>query len=97
MLGSSLTLNTSNVFDYLTRLEEGFLPLYAYSPIRAHATRMVRLLDAHGPDAVEAAIAHALERGAITAAAGKGRPLGSQELESLIDEIGIESEIQEVR
>jgi oxygen-independent coproporphyrinogen-3 oxidase len=38
MLGSSLTLNTSNVFDYLARLEEGFLPLYAYSPIRAHAT-----------------------------------------------------------
>jgi coproporphyrinogen III oxidase-like Fe-S oxidoreductase len=38
MLGSCLTLNTSNVFDYLARLEEGFLPLYAYSPIRAHAT-----------------------------------------------------------
>ncbi|HUL39292.1 MAG TPA: radical SAM protein [Methanomassiliicoccales archaeon] len=38
MLGSSLTLNTSNIFDYLARLEEGFLPLYAYSPIRAHAT-----------------------------------------------------------
>ncbi|MDD1747117.1 MAG: radical SAM protein [Methanomassiliicoccales archaeon] len=38
MLGSSLTLNTSNVFDYLARLEEGFIPLYAYSPIRAHAT-----------------------------------------------------------
>jgi hypothetical protein len=38
MLGSPLTLNTSNVFDYLARLEEGFIPLYAYSPIRAHAT-----------------------------------------------------------
>jgi oxygen-independent coproporphyrinogen-3 oxidase len=38
MVGSCLTLNTSNVFDYLARLEEGFLPLYAYSPIHAHAT-----------------------------------------------------------
>lgn len=38
MVGNCLTLNTSNVFDYLARLEEGFLPLYAYSPIRAHAT-----------------------------------------------------------
>jgi oxygen-independent coproporphyrinogen III oxidase len=38
MLGNCLTLNTSNVFDYLARLEEGFIPLYAYSPIRAHAT-----------------------------------------------------------
>ncbi|MCU0862137.1 MAG: radical SAM protein [Methanomassiliicoccales archaeon] len=38
MLGNSLTLNTSNVFDYLGRLEEGFLPLYAHSPMRAHAT-----------------------------------------------------------
>jgi transposase len=37
-------------------------------PIRVHATRLVRLLDAHGPDAVEAAIAHALECGAISAA-----------------------------
>jgi len=38
MVGSNLTLNTSNVFDYLARLEEGFLPLFAYSPVRAHAT-----------------------------------------------------------
>ncbi|MDD1756866.1 MAG: radical SAM protein [Methanomassiliicoccales archaeon] len=38
MVGNCLTLNTSNVFDYLARLEEGFLPLYAYSSIRAHAT-----------------------------------------------------------
>ncbi len=38
MLGSCLTLNTSNIFDYLARLEEGFLPLYAYSPIHGHAT-----------------------------------------------------------
>jgi hypothetical protein len=33
---------------------------------------------------------------AITAAAGRGRALSSQELERLIDEIGIESTIQEV-
>ena len=33
---------------------------------------------------------------AITAAAGKGRALSSPELERLIDEIGIESTIQEV-
>ncbi|MEM0448762.1 MAG: radical SAM protein [Methanomassiliicoccales archaeon] len=37
MIGSNLTLNTSNIFDYLSRLEEGFLPLFAYSPMRKHA------------------------------------------------------------
>ncbi|MDD1773345.1 MAG: radical SAM protein, partial [Methanomassiliicoccales archaeon] len=34
MVGSNLTLNTPNIFDYLDRLEEGFLPLYAYSPVK---------------------------------------------------------------
>jgi len=38
MVGSNLTLNTANVFDYLARLEEGFLPLYAFSPVRDYAT-----------------------------------------------------------
>ena len=37
-------------------------------PIRAHAERLARLLDAHGPAALEAALAHTLERGAISAA-----------------------------
>ena len=36
--------------------------------IRAHAERLARLLDAHGPAALDAAMAHALERGAISAA-----------------------------
>jgi oxygen-independent coproporphyrinogen-3 oxidase len=45
MLDNNLTLNTSNVFDYLSRLEEGFLPIYAYSPVRTHATgRFARCL-----------------------------------------------------
>jgi transposase len=37
-------------------------------PIRPHAERLARLLDAHGAGALEAALAHALERGAVSAA-----------------------------
>jgi len=38
MVGSNLTLNTPNIFDYLARLEEGFLPLCAYSPVKDYPT-----------------------------------------------------------
>jgi hypothetical protein len=37
-------------------------------PIGTHAARLARLLDAHGPGAVESALAEALDRGAISAA-----------------------------
>jgi len=37
-------------------------------PVRAHAERLTRLLDAHGPGAVEAALREALDRGAVSAA-----------------------------
>jgi transposase len=37
-------------------------------PIGKHAARLTSLLDTHGPGAVEAALAHVLERGAISAA-----------------------------
>jgi transposase len=37
-------------------------------PIGTHAARLARLLDAHGPGAVESALAEALERGAVSAA-----------------------------
>jgi len=37
-------------------------------PLGVHAVRLARLLDAHGPGALEAALAHALDRGAVSAA-----------------------------
>lgn len=37
-------------------------------PIGAHALHLARLLDAHGPGALDAALAHALERGAVSSA-----------------------------
>ncbi|HET9446990.1 MAG TPA: IS21 family transposase, partial [Steroidobacteraceae bacterium] len=38
-------------------------------PIGAHASRLARLLDAHGPAAVDAALTETLERGAVSAEA----------------------------
>jgi transposase len=37
-------------------------------PLRAHAERLARLLDAHGPGALEAALVEALDRGAVSSA-----------------------------
>ncbi|MGD0056794.1 MAG: radical SAM protein [Methanomassiliicoccales archaeon] len=38
MVGSNLTLNTPDIPNYLALLEEGFLPLYAYSPLKDYPT-----------------------------------------------------------
>ncbi len=34
MMGDKLTLNTPDIFDYVDRLEENFLPLFAYSAVK---------------------------------------------------------------
>ncbi len=45
LLGDKMTLNVPNVFDYIRRLEEGFIPVYAYSPVRDYPlARLARQL-----------------------------------------------------
>ncbi|MGE5379375.1 MAG: radical SAM protein [Candidatus Saccharibacteria bacterium] len=45
MLGDKMTLNVPNVFDYIRRLEEGFLPIFAYSPVKDYpVARLARHL-----------------------------------------------------
>lgn len=36
MMGDKLTLNTPDIFDYVDRLEENFLPLFAYSAVKEY-------------------------------------------------------------
>jgi oxygen-independent coproporphyrinogen-3 oxidase len=45
LLGDKMTLNVPNVFDYIRRLEEGFLPIFAYSPVKDYpVARLARHL-----------------------------------------------------
>lgn len=45
LLGDKITLNTPNIYDYIGRLEEGFLPIFAFSPLKDYPlARLARRL-----------------------------------------------------